>query len=59
MNDSPATPATSGTNEDEKSFKETVTKKLSEKKDDGESFLGIIKNIVKEEFKIHETNIKN
>ena len=58
MNDSPATPATLDTNEDEKSFKETVTKKLSEKNDEGESFFGIIKNIVKEEFKIHETNIK-
>ena len=32
MNDSQATPATSGTNEDEKSFKETVKKILSEKK---------------------------
>ena len=58
MNDSPVTPATSGTNEDKKSFKETVTKKLSEKNDEGESFFDIIKNIVKGEFKIHETNIK-
>ena len=32
MNDSQAIPATSGTNEDEKFFKETVKKKLSEKK---------------------------
>ena len=32
MNDNQATPATSGTNEYEKSFKETVKKNLSEKK---------------------------
>ena len=59
MNDSQATPATSGTNEDEKSFKETVKKILSEKKkDEGESLSDIIRNIVKEEFKIHQSNIK-
>ena len=34
MNDSQATPATSGTNEDEKSFKETVKKNLFEKSDE-------------------------
>ena len=39
LNDSQATPATSGTNE-------------------GESLFDIIGNIVKEEFKIHESNIK-
>ena len=32
MNDSQATPAISGTNEDKRSFKETVKKFLSEKK---------------------------
>ena len=32
MNDSQVTPAISGTNEDEKPFKETVKKILSEKK---------------------------
>ena len=32
MNDSQTTPATSGTNEDKKSFKETLKKILSEKK---------------------------
>ena len=32
MNDSQATPAISGTNEDKRSFKETVKKILSEKK---------------------------
>ena len=32
MNDSQATPAASGTNEDENSFKETAKKSLSEEK---------------------------
>ena len=58
MNDSQATPTTSGTNEDEKSFKETVKKILSERNDEGESLFDIIRNIVREEFKIHESNIK-
>ena len=58
MNDSQATRTTSGTNEDEKSFKETVKKILSERNDEGESLFDIIRNIVREEFKIHESNIK-
>ena len=58
MNDSQATPTTSGTNEDEKSFKETVKKILSERNDEGESLFDIIKNIVREQFKFHESNIK-
>ena len=52
MNDSQATPTTSDTNKDEKSSKKTVKKILSEINVD------IIKNIVREEFKIHESNIK-
>ena len=58
MNDSQATRPTSGTNEDEKSFKETVKKILSERNDEGESLFDIIKNIVREQFKFHESNIK-
>ena len=58
MNNSLATPATSGTNKDGNSFKRTVKKVLSEQNDDGESLFGIIRNIVKEEFNIHECNIK-
>ena len=58
MNDSQATPTTSGTNEDEKSFKEPVNKFLSEGNDEGESLFDIIRNIAREEFKIHESNIK-
>ena len=45
MNDSQATPATSGTNEDEKSFKETVKEILSEKNDERESVLTFTSNI--------------
>ena len=58
MNDSQATPATSGTNEDKKFFKETPKQILSERNDEGESHVDIIRNIVREEFKIHESNIK-
>ena len=58
MNDSQTTPATSGTNEVEKPFKETVKKNLSEKNDEGKSLFDIIRNIVKEEFKIHKSNFK-
>ena len=58
MNDSQATATTSGTNEDEKSFKQTVRKDLSERNDEGESLFDINRNIVREEFKIHESNIK-
>ena len=58
MNDNQATPTTSGTNEDEKFFKKTVKKILSEINDEGESLFDIIRNIVREEFKIHECNIK-
>ena len=58
MNDSQATPATSVTNEDEKSFQETVKKFLSKKNDEGESLFDIIRNMVEKEFKIHETNVK-
>ena len=35
-----------------------MKKVLSEQNDDGESPFGIIRNIVKEEFNIHESNIK-
>ena len=49
---------TSGTNEDQKSFKETVKKNLSERNDQGQSLFDIIRNIVREEFKIHESTIK-
>ena len=56
-NDSHATPATSGTNEDEKPFKEAV-KKIIRKNDEGESLFDIIRNIVREKFKTHESNIK-
>ena len=58
MNDNQATPTTSGTNEDEKSFKETVKKILSERNDERESLFDIIRNIIREEFKINESNIK-
>ena len=58
MNDCQATPTTSFTNEDEKSFKETVKTILSERNDEGESLFDIIRNIVREEFKIYESNIK-
>ena len=58
MNNSVATPATSGTHKDGNSFKRTVKNVLSEQNDDGESLFGIIRNIVKEEFNIHESNIK-
>ena len=58
MNDSQATPTTSGTNKDEKSSKKTVKKILSEINDEGESLFDIIRNIVREEFKIQECNIK-
>ena len=58
MNDNQATPTTSGTNEDEKSFKETVKKNLSGKNDEGGSLFDIIRKIAREEFKIPESNIK-
>ena len=58
MNDSQATPTTSGTNEAEKTLNETVKKILSERNDEGESPFDIVRNIVREEFKIHESNIK-
>ena len=45
MNDSQATPATSRSNEDEKSFTETVKKNLSEKNDEVESLFDIIRGI--------------
>ena len=44
--------------EDEKSFKETAKKILSERNSEGEPLFDIIRNIVREEFKIHESNIK-
>ena len=56
MNDSQATRTTSGTNKDAKYFKETE-KKYLKKNDEGESLSDIIKNIVKEKFKIHESNM--
>ena len=58
MNDSEAAPVTSGTNEDENPLKKLWKKFLSEKSDEGESLFDIIRNIVSEEFKIHESNIK-
>ena len=44
--------------EDEKSYKETAKKILSERNNEGEPLFDIIRNIVREEFKIHESNIK-
>ena len=58
MNDGQATSATCGTNEDEKSFKGTVKKNSSEKNDEIKSLFSIIRNIVKGEFKIRDSNIK-
>ena len=58
INDSQATPKASGTNEEKKSFRETVKKTLSEKSDGGESLFDIIRNIFKEQFKIRQSNIK-
>ena len=58
MNDNQATPTTSGTNEDEKSFKETAKKILSERNHERESLFDIIRNIIREEFEINESNIK-
>ena len=42
----------SGPNEDENSFKETANKVLFENNNRGESLFDIIRNIVKEEFKL-------
>ena len=42
MDDSQATPTTSGTNEAEKPLNETVEKILSERNDEGESLLEIL-----------------
>ena len=39
-------------------LKKLWKKKLSERNDEGESLFDIIRNIVKEEFKIHESNMK-
>ena len=58
MNDSQTTPTTSGTNEAEKPLNETAKKFCLKKNDEGESLFDIIRNIVREEFKIHESNIK-
>ena len=58
MNDSQATPTTSGTNETEKPFKKLFKKFLSERNEEGESLFDIIGNIVREQFKIYESNIK-
>ena len=58
MVDSQATPTTSSTNEDEKSFKKTVKKNLSERNHEGESLFHVIGNIIRGKFKIHESNIK-
>ena len=41
-----------------KPLNETIKKILSERNDEGESLFDIIRNIVREEFKIHESNIK-
>ena len=58
MNDSQATPTTSGTNETEKPFKKLFKKFLSERNDEGEPLFDIIGNIFREPFKIYESNIK-
>ena len=58
MNDSQATPTTSGTNEAEKLLNETVKKILSERNNERVSLFDIIRNIAREEFKIQESNIK-
>ena len=44
----------SGPNEDENSFKETANKVLFENNNRGESLFDIIRNIVKEEFKLEQ-----
>ena len=58
MNDSQATPTTSGTNEAEKLLNEAVKKILPERNDERVSIFDIIRNIAREEFKIQESNIK-
>ena len=58
MNDSQATPTTSGTNEAEKLLNETVKNISSERNDERVSLFDIIRNIAREEFKIQESNIK-
>ena len=49
----------SGPNEDENSFKETANKVLFENNNRGESLFDIIRNIVKEEFKLEQHQIIN
>ena len=49
----------SGPNEDENSFKETANKVLFGNNDRGESLFDIIRNIVKEEFKLEQHQIIN
>ena len=49
----------SGPNEDENSFKETANKVLFENNNRGESLFDIIRNIVKEEFKLQQHQIIN
>ena len=58
MNDSQATPTTSDKNDDEKSLNKSAKKILSERNDEWESLFDIIRNIVREKFKIHDSNIK-
>ena len=53
INENQLTPSRSCTNEDENSFKETVKENEGE---EGESLFGIIRNVVKEEFKAQRTN---
>ena len=54
MNDSQATPTTSGKNEAEKPLNETVKKILSERNNEGESLFDIVRNIDG----THESTIK-
>lgn len=58
INDGQDTPTTSNTNEEENSFKDTVRNILYEKKTMKENHFSDVKNIVKEKFKAHKSNIK-
>ena len=58
INDSQDKPTTSSTNEEENSFKDTVRNILYEKKTMKENHFSDVKNIVKEKFKAHKSNIK-
>ena len=58
MNDSQTATTTSAQMKMKNPLKKLWKKKIFAKSDEGQSLFGIIRNIVKEEFKIHEKNIK-